>query len=53
MPEEKNNKNRKNEEECPLCRVSEETIKRLKEKGKRKEELENELPRRHNKNNKK
>lgn len=27
---------KKEEEECPLCKISEETIKRLKEKGKSK-----------------
>ena len=34
-----NNKNKKEKDECPLCNISEETIKRLKEKGKTKKEL--------------
>lgn len=42
MSEEKDKKEQnQKKEECLLCQISEETIKKLKEKGKRKEELEN------------
>lgn len=38
MEEEKNkHKQKQKEEECPLCKVPEETIKKLKEIGKEKE----------------
>ena len=33
MSEEKNKQNRKEKDGCPLCNVSEETLKRLKESG--------------------
>jgi hypothetical protein len=38
MEKEKRDQNKKREEKCPLCEVSEDTIKKLKEAGEKKKE---------------